>query len=94
MIASMKAIDIIYIGQYDLSVSLGIPGQVNHPRILEILDKSVKTIAIHNKMAGCMVHSIGEARKMIMAGFKFIVYQVDSGVLFGALSDFAQGVHA
>lgn len=87
-------IDIYYIGQYDLSVSYGVPGQVNHPLILEALDKAVKAVKSANKIAGCMVHSPKEARTMIEAGYRFVVYKVDSGVLYSAFYDFKTEVDA
>jgi len=34
-ILSVSGIDVIFIGPYDLSQSLGIPGEVNHPLVTE-----------------------------------------------------------
>lgn len=85
-------IDIFYIGQYDLSVSLGVGGNVNHPLVMEALEKAVKVINLHNKAAGCMVHTAEEAKKMIKAGYRYIVYKVDSGVLYSAFHDFVSEV--
>ena len=85
-------IDIYYIGQYDLSVSLGVAGDVNHPLVIEALDKAVCAINAQSKAAGCMVHSSEEAKKMIDAGYRYIVYKVDSGVLYSAFSSFVAEV--
>lgn len=87
-----KEIDIVYIGQYDLSMALGVPGDVTHPLVLEKMDTAVKDIRRYGKMAGCMVHSVKEAKECIGQGFDFIVYKVDSGILFQSIKDFVEGV--
>lgn len=87
-----KEIDIVYIGQYDLSIALGVPGNVTHPLVLEKMDSAVKDIRRYGKMAGCMVHSVDEAMGCIEQGFDFIVYKVDSGILFQSVKDFVEGV--
>lgn len=89
-VLAYKEIDIFYIGQYDLSMALGIPGEVDHPLVLEYMEKAVKRISDVGKLAGCMVHSSEEARKAIKQGFKFIVYKVDTAILFSAISDFVK----
>lgn len=91
-IVQYEEIDIVYIGQYDLSMALGIPGEVTNQAVLDLMDKAVKVINKAGKSAGCMVHSIEEARKIIKQGFSFVVYKVDSGILFQCVNDFVKGV--
>jgi len=40
-ILSVKGIDVIFIGPYDLSQSLGITGQVDHPRVIKEMEHIV-----------------------------------------------------
>lgn len=91
-ILEYKEIDIIYIGQYDLSMALGVPGDVTNPKVLMLMDETVRKVNAAGKMAGCMVHSIEEAKKIIAQGFSFIVYKVDSGLLFQCVKNFVEGV--
>ena len=93
-ILQFKEIEILYIGQYDLSMALGIPGQVTHPLVLQYMSDAVERINIAGKYAGCMVHSIDEANKVITQGFNFIVYKVDTGILFSSIEQFVKGVNA
>jgi 4-hydroxy-2-oxoheptanedioate aldolase len=81
-IVQNEHIDVIYIGQYDLSVSLGVAGDVNNVLVLDALNQAVAMINKYKKVAGCMVHSAQEAKLMIEKGYKFIVYKVDSAVLY------------
>ena len=91
-ILSYSEINILYIGQYDLSMALGIPGKIDSPEVLQLMKVAVNKINKAGKQAGCMVHSIEEARKMIEYGFKFIAYQVDCGILFSAVNQFVSEV--
>lgn len=91
-ILGYKEIDIYYIGQYDLSMALGIPGQVNHPVVLEYMKKAVGKIRDAGKNAGCMVHSVEEAKGVIEQGYNFVVYKVDTGILFTAINTFVGGL--
>lgn len=91
-ILNYSAINIIYIGQYDLSVALGVPGDVNNVEVQKLMDKAVKKINAAGKKAGCMVHSIEEAKKVIEQGFSYVVYKVDTGILFQTIQNFVKGV--
>lgn len=85
-------IDIIYLGQYDLSVSLGIAGEIDHPLLVSKLNEAVKIINNHNKMAACMIHSIQQAKEAIGLGYKVLLYKVDTNILLEAYSCFKESV--
>lgn len=85
-------IDVIYIGQYDLSMALGVPGDITNPLVLSTMEAAVKKIRKKGKMAGCMVHSVVEAKEYIAQGFNYIVYKVDSGLLYKCVNDFVREV--
>ena len=87
-----RGIDIFYIGQYDLSVDMGIPGDVTNPKLLTVMENAVKKINLANKIAGCMVHSVEECKQAIKQGFAYIVYKVDAGLLFTVVNNFIEEV--
>ena len=91
-ILRFQEIDVVYIGQYDLSMDLGVPGEVEHPLVLKTMEEAVGKIRTSGKMAGCMVQGIDDAKRYIQMGFDFIVYKVDSGVLFQCMKEFTEGV--
>lgn len=91
-ILSIPNIDILYIGQYDLSMALGVPGDVTNPEVLRIMDDTVRKVKISGKSTGCMVHSVKEAKEVICQGFDFIVYKVDCDILFECVNNFIEGV--
>lgn len=38
-ILKVKGVDVLFVGPYDLSASLGIPGQVDHPKVIEQMNE-------------------------------------------------------
>ena len=78
------AVDGAMMGPYDLSGSLGIPGQLAHPRVMEACDRVVKACARHGK--GCGTHLVdpteAEVRAAFESGYTFVVLASDVFVLW------------
>lgn len=81
-----KNLDLVYIGVYDLSLALGIPGQVNNPKIIVLLKECVCKIRKKGKAAGALFHSLEELKFFKKIGIQFLCYKVDTSVLFDAFS--------
>jgi len=75
-IISVDGIDVVFIGPYDLSQSLGLPGQVNHPLVEEKMKQIVEK-----------VHSKG---KYVGIGVQYISYSVDVGIIYNACTSITQ----
>lgn len=78
-ILNLERVDGFIIGPYDLSGSLGVPGQWEHPSVTQALEK-VKSILIENDKPGGyhVVHSNNqELKQRIKEGYKFIAYGDD-----------------
>ena len=84
-IASVDGVDVLWIGQFDLSTSLGIPGQFNHATFQDGLTKVVEAADRHGKAAGFMVLSVEEAHTLIDRGFRCISYNGDLWIYQQAL---------
>jgi 4-hydroxy-2-oxoheptanedioate aldolase len=80
-ILSIKELDIIFIGLFDISKSLGIPGDVNNPKVMDILQKTVKKISHANKYPGTIVNNPGQLKMFIDYGMRYITYSVDCDVI-------------
>ena len=83
-IISVKGIDAIFIGPYDLSQSLGVAGQINHPLVEEKMLEIVKKCAEVGVTVGTFVDTIENARKWKKLGVKYISYSVDVGIFYDA----------
>jgi len=79
-ILSVPGWDIAFIGPYDLSQSLGVTGQVDDPRVTQMMKTVVDECVKRNVVVGTFVDTIEEARKWSAAGVKYLCYSVDVGL--------------
>lgn len=75
-------IDLIYIGTYDISLALGIPGDVSNKKVTTVIEKIVKAIRKKGKAAGCMFHNEQELIYFKKIGIQFLCYKVDTAVVY------------
>lgn len=80
-ILSVDGIDGTFIGPYDLSMSLGVPGQLTHPTVLEAQNKVLQATLAHGLIAGIhLVHpntAGNECKTAIQMGYRFIALGTD-----------------
>jgi 4-hydroxy-2-oxoheptanedioate aldolase len=86
-ILSVKGIDVIFVGPYDLSQSLGLPGQVDHPSVEEKMLEIVKKCVEKNITVGTFADTPANAEKWRKDGVKYISYSVDTGIFYNAVCD-------
>ncbi|UCF98111.1 MAG: hypothetical protein JSV89_00920 [Spirochaetaceae bacterium] len=79
-ILSVSGWDIAFIGPYDLSQSLGVTGQVDDPRVTQMMKTVVDECVKRNVVVGTFVDTLEEARKWSTAGVKYLCYSVDVGL--------------
>ncbi len=90
-ILETKKIDLIYIGAYDLSQAMGMPGQVQHPDIKKEMEKCIRKIRDSGIAAGGYVAKNTEDIKWMKdIGMQFITCLPDTAVIFHAFHDFMQ----
>jgi 2-keto-3-deoxy-L-rhamnonate aldolase RhmA len=80
-ILAVKDIDGGHLGQFDLSLSLGIPGQFDRPEIQSTIDRLTDTCQRLGKTAACMAPTIETAKDWQRRGFRMISYSADSALL-------------
>jgi 4-hydroxy-2-oxoheptanedioate aldolase len=69
---TVEGIDVYYLGPADLSNSLGIPGQAKDPRVVEMVEESIKRIVSAVKIAGCIAADGQTARRYIDLGVLYL----------------------
>jgi 4-hydroxy-2-oxoheptanedioate aldolase len=79
-ILSVPGVDIIFVGPYDLSQSLGVPGDIDNPKVTGAMRTIVDECLTHNVVVGTFVDTIQGARKWRAAGVKYLCYSVDVGL--------------
>ncbi len=86
-ILSVEGIDVIFIGPYDLSQSLGIPGQVNDPKVIEMMETVIEKVKRSGKAVGTFADSVAMSKKWIELGVQYISYSVDVGIIYEKCKD-------
>jgi 4-hydroxy-2-oxoheptanedioate aldolase len=79
-ILSVQGVDIIFVGPYDLSQSLGVPGDIDNPRVEEAMRTIVDECLARRVVVGTFTDTIEGARKWRAAGVKYMCYSVDVGL--------------
>jgi 2-dehydro-3-deoxyglucarate aldolase len=83
MISKNKALDVVLIGPYDLSASLGSTGNFTSKKFTNAIKKIVSTCKNNKISVG--IHQVapieGDLKKLIKKGFNFIPYGIDTSFL-------------
>ena len=80
-ILAVKNIDGGHLGQFDLSLSLGMPGQFERPEIQSTINRLTATCKKLGKTAACMAPTLDLAKDWQKRGFRMISYSYDTGLL-------------
>jgi 4-hydroxy-2-oxoheptanedioate aldolase len=86
-ILEVPGADIIFVGLFDLSKTLGIPGQVDDPRVLALLAEVVEKARSAGLHVGTIATTHEKLVRFIDLGMNYIVYLVDCDVLRGAYAN-------
>ena len=90
-IAAVEGIDVLWIGHFDLSNSLGIPGQFEHPKFRAALDSVLAACREFNKVPGFLAGDVPAGRALLDQGFRMLAYGGDLWLYQAALR---QGIEA
>jgi 4-hydroxy-2-oxoheptanedioate aldolase len=91
-ILAVPGFDILFIGPYDLSQSIGYPGQIDHPEVINRMKHIVKKSIESNIIVGTFVDTIENAKKWKEIGVRFISYSVDVGIFYESCCDLIKQV--
>jgi 4-hydroxy-2-oxoheptanedioate aldolase len=80
-IACVDGIDVIFIGLFDMSKSLGVAGDVENPLVIKELDKAIKIIHTYGKKVGSIASNAEMLKILKSKKIDYITYSVDSGML-------------
>lgn len=80
-ILSTPGIDAGHLGQFDLSLSLGIPGRFERKEIQGAIDGLTATAKKYGKTAACMAPTLDTALEWQKRGFRMISYSYDTGLM-------------
>ncbi|MBS7649196.1 2,4-dihydroxyhept-2-ene-1,7-dioic acid aldolase [Candidatus Bathyarchaeota archaeon] len=81
-ILSIKGIDMVQFGPVDYSISIGLPGEINHPKVREAEEKMIKTALEMGIAPRAEIGSVEEAKKYIDLGVRNFNIGIDLRILF------------
>ena len=84
---SVLGVDAVMVGPADLSISLGIPGQFEHPKLIEAIDKIIESCLKHRVAPGIHVRSLHLAKFWRDRGMRFLSTGGDALFLFDKASE-------
>ncbi|HUS07614.1 MAG TPA: aldolase/citrate lyase family protein [Bryobacteraceae bacterium] len=87
-IVSVPGVDVAWLGHFDLTVSMGIPAQFEHPRFLAAMDALVASCRRHQVAPGFLPATPESALHWIQKGFRAISLGSDVGLFLDALRRF------
>jgi len=87
-IVNVHGIDVIFIGPYDLSQSLGKPGKVDDPDVIEAIRKSASLVKEKGLVCGSFAGDVRYLDILIDCGVQYITYMVDSYVISKTYKDY------
>ena len=90
-IAAVPGIDVLWLGHFDLTNSMGIPGQFTHPDFQVAIEAIAAAAARHGKTAAMMAADEAWAARFLALGYRMVAYGIDHLVYQAAL---ARGIAA
>ncbi|MBM3215168.1 aldolase [Candidatus Poribacteria bacterium] len=77
-VLTVDGIDVIFLGPYDLSQSLGITGQVDHPRVRDTLVECTRKARAAGRWVGSYARDAEMAQWLISIGVQYVATMVDA----------------
>ena len=87
-ILEVPGIDVLFVGPYDLSSSLGHVGEVDHPEVTACIQSIIEKAAAKGVKLGCFADTVEGGRRWRQMGVRFIGYACDTYLFYQkALAD-------
>ena len=80
-IVKVDGIDLIYLGLFDICQSVGLPGQLDLPKVLDEIKRCGELIQFNGIAAGSMSTSIEYINMLRDLDYKFIAYLNDAAAM-------------
>jgi 2-dehydro-3-deoxyglucarate aldolase/4-hydroxy-2-oxoheptanedioate aldolase len=92
-IAAVDGIDVLWIGHFDLSNALDIPGQFDHALFQDAVAQVLQACQRHGKVPGFLASDIPGGKKLLDQGFRMLAYGGDLWLYQVALREGVTALH-
>ncbi|WP_027875195.1 HpcH/HpaI aldolase family protein [Spongiibacter marinus] len=86
-ILDVDGFDILFIGPYDLSQSVGKPGQVDSPEVLDLMRRISSKAKAKGVLLGSFSDSLHRNASLKEEGFSYIAYSVDVNIFMSKIKE-------
>lgn len=87
----IDGLDVVFLGPTDLSQSMGLVGQSDHPRLVAAMDMVAQAVADSDKVLGLYVPSLDKAEQWIDKGARYITTGME-GFMVAGMKEFMAGI--
>jgi 4-hydroxy-2-oxoheptanedioate aldolase len=91
-IVAVPGVDVAVIAPLDLSTSLGVPGQRDHPKVQRAVAEAEEKILAGGCLLGGLALTSEEANAKIERGYRLIVLGYDTALIQGAAGNLLEGL--
>jgi len=85
-------LDVIWIGPYDLSQSMGLPGQVNHPQVRSKMKTVLDKANACGIAGGTFADGIDAAKNWIALGMRLVAVSYETKMLYERAHEIVHGI--
>ena len=78
---SVKGMDIAMVGPADLSISLGIPGETEHPLLISTVERLIEKCNRHGVVPGIQTRGVAASKAWVERGMRFVGAGAEHGLL-------------
>ena len=76
-IMAVEGVDVAHLGHADMSISMGIPGQFDHPKLQGAVDKIAEAAAKHGKAAATLAVDTAWGEDFMERGYRMMSWSYD-----------------
>ncbi|MBR5474835.1 MAG: hypothetical protein IKU83_05455 [Lachnospiraceae bacterium] len=91
-VMKMEGVDGIFIGPFDLSISMGIPGQFDHPDFQAAIARVLAACKENHKISMIFTPSVEKAKAYFEQGFDAVAYSMDAAILVNGFREIVKQV--
>jgi len=77
-ILSVENVDVVFFGPTDLSASLGVPGEIDHPKVVNVIEEAGKKVRGAGKSAGVLGRNPKSCLDWKAKGFRYLCANASS----------------
>jgi 2-keto-3-deoxy-L-rhamnonate aldolase RhmA len=84
---SVKGLDVAMVGPADLSIALGVPGELDHPRMIDAIDRLIEAAGRHKVVPGIQTRTVEQGQFWASRGMRFVGAGGEHGMLLAKATE-------